>query len=88
MVKDLPTSAGDTRDVGWIPASGRYSGVGNGNPLQCSCLGNPMDREAWWTAVREVAKESDMIEWLTFSLSERLNVNCGCQTNNMKIVPL
>ena len=46
----------------WIPASGRYSGVENGNPLQCSCLGNPMDREAWWTAVHEVAKESDTTE--------------------------
>ena len=65
MVKNLPTNAGDTRDIGWIPASGRYSGVGNGNPLQCSCLGNPMDREAWWTAVHEVAKQSDMTEQMS-----------------------
>ena len=38
MVKNLPAKAGDTRDVGSIPGSGRYSGEGNGNPLQCSCL--------------------------------------------------
>ena len=40
-----PASAGH---AGLIPGSGRSPGEGNGNPLQCSCLGNPMDREAWW----------------------------------------
>ena len=44
-VKNLPASA---RDVGSIPGWGRSPGVGNGNPLQYSCLGNSMDREAWW----------------------------------------
>ena len=38
-------------DVGSTPGSGRSSGEGNGNPLQYSCLGNPMDREAWWAIV-------------------------------------
>ena len=42
MVKNLPTNAGD---MGSIPGSGRFPGEGNGNPLQYSCLGNPMDRE-------------------------------------------
>ena len=45
VVKNLPTSAGDARDVGSIPGLGRFAGVGNGNPLQYSCLGNPMDRK-------------------------------------------
>ena len=45
MVKNLPANAGDTRDVGLIPESGRSPGGGNGNPLQHSCLGNPMIEE-------------------------------------------
>ena len=44
VVKNLPANAGDTRDVGSIPGSGRSPGVGNGNLLQYSCLENPMDR--------------------------------------------
>ena len=42
-----------------IPGSGRFPGEGNGNPLQYSCLGNPMDREAWRASVHGVAKESE-----------------------------
>ena len=44
------------RDMGSIPGLGRSSGEGNGNPLQYSCLGNPMDRGAWWATVHGVAK--------------------------------
>ena len=47
-------------DPGLIPGWGRSSGEGNGNPLQYSCLGNPMDRGAWRAAVHRVAKELDM----------------------------
>ena len=47
VVKNLPASAGDTGDVGLIPGLGWSPGTGNGNPLQYSCLENPMDREAW-----------------------------------------
>ena len=47
VIKDLPTKAGDIRDMGSIPGSGRYPGGGHGNPLQYSCLENPMDRGAW-----------------------------------------
>ena len=43
-------------DMGWIPVSGRSPGEGNGNPLQYSCLGNPMGRGAWWAIVHVVAK--------------------------------
>ena len=53
MVKNLPASSGDT---GLIPGLGRSPGEGNGNPLQYSCLGNPMDRGAWWAIVYRVAK--------------------------------
>ena len=56
VVKNRPASAGDLRDVGSIPGSGRPPGEGNGNPLQYSCLENPMDREAWWATVHGVAK--------------------------------
>ena len=48
MVKNLPANVGDVRDLGLIPGSERSSGEGNGNPLQYSCLENPMERVAWW----------------------------------------
>ena len=54
--KNLPANAGD---LGLIPELGRSPGEGNGNPLQYSCLGNPMDRGAWWATVDGVTKESD-----------------------------
>ena len=47
VVKNLPANAGDVRDAGLIPGSGRSPGEGNGNPFQYSCLENPMDREGW-----------------------------------------
>ena len=56
VVKNLPANAGDTRDMGLIPGSGRSSGGGHGNPLQYSCMENPMVREAWWAIVHRVAK--------------------------------
>ena len=55
-VRNPPANAGD---VGLIPGSGRSPGEGNDNPLQYSCLGNPMDRGAWWAIVHGVTKESD-----------------------------
>ena len=58
VVKNLPANAGD---VGLIPGFARSPGGGNGNPLLFSCLGNPLDRGAWWAAVHGVSKESDMI---------------------------
>ena len=51
MVKNPPANAGDTRDAGSIPGWGRSPGEGNGNPLQYSCLGNPMDRGVWHVTV-------------------------------------
>ena len=55
MVKNPPANAGDIRDMGSIPGLGRSPGGGNGNPLQYSCLENPMDRGVWWTMVHIVA---------------------------------
>ena len=58
VVKNLPASAGDTRDVGSIPGSGRSPEVGNGNLLQYSCLENPMDR-----GVRQVTVHGVVQSW-------------------------
>ena len=60
VVKNLPANAGAAGDMGSIPESGRSPGVGSGNPLQYSCLENPMDRGAWWATVHGVTKESTM----------------------------
>ena len=49
-------SACNAGDLGWIPGSGRSPGEGNGNPLQYSCLENPMDRGAWWATAHGVAR--------------------------------
>ena len=54
-VKNLPANAGDVRDVGLIPGLRRYPGGGHDNPLQYSCLGNPMDR-VWQATVHRVTK--------------------------------
>ena len=56
VLKNLPVNAGDTRDTGLIPGSGRSPGEGNGYPLQYSCLENSTDRGAWWATVHETAK--------------------------------
>ena len=50
-VKKLPANAGDARDVNLIPGSARYLRVGNGIPLQYSCLVNPTDKGAWWASI-------------------------------------
>ena len=55
-VKNLPANAGDVRDMGSIPGSGKSPGGGNGHPCQHSCLENPTDRGAWWAPVRRFAK--------------------------------
>ena len=68
VVKNPPGNAGD---VGLIPGPRRSPEVGNGNPLQYSCLENPMDRGAWQATVRGVTKESDM----TYRLNNNINNN-------------
>ena len=56
LVNNPPDIAGDARDSMSDPGLGQSPGVGNGNPLQCSCLENPMDRGAWWATVHGVGK--------------------------------
>ena len=65
--KESVCNAGDAGDAGSIPKMGRYSGEGNGNPLQYSCLENPMDRGAWWVTVHEVAKNQTRLSMHTYT---------------------
>ena len=59
VVKNPLANAGDIRDAGSVPGLGRYPGERHGNPLQYSCLENPMDRGAWWATVHGGHKELD-----------------------------
>ena len=79
MVKNLPASVKDAGDMGLIPGLGRCPGEGNGNPLQYSCLGNPIDRGAWQVTVHGFAKESDM--------TEQVNNNNNVEMNSFGNVP-
>ena len=68
MLKGLPSglavkNSANAADTGSIPGLGRSPGGENGNPLQYSCLKNPMDRVAWWATVHGVTKELDTTEW-------------------------
>ena len=67
VVKNLPASAGDVRDVGSIPGSGKSPGGGNGNPPQYSCLENPMDKGAWWATVHGVTKSQMQLKQLSMN---------------------
>ena len=78
VVKNPPVNAGDLGYMGSVPGSGRSPGEENGNPLQCSCLDNPMGRRIWWGAVHGVTKESDMTEQInTHTLCAHTRV-CTC----------
>ena len=66
---EVKASTSNAGDPGSIPGSGRSPGEGNGNPLQYSCLENPMDRRAWQANSLWGCKESDMAEWLTLFTS-------------------
>ena len=56
VIKNQSANAGDASDADSIPGSGRFPGGGHGNPLQYSCLENPLDRGAWWATVYRVTK--------------------------------
>ena len=68
VVKNLPANAEDSRDVGLIPGSGRSPGGGHGNPLQYSCLENPMGRGAQQATVQGVAKSQTRLSNSTTKL--------------------
>ena len=69
VVKNSPANAGDIRDTGLIPVSGRSPGGGHGNPLQYSCLENPMDRGAWQGTVLRVAKSQ--LNWSNLARTQK-----------------
>ena len=62
MVNNLPANLGEARDTGSTPGLGRAPGVGNGNPLQYSCLENSMDKGAWQATVHGVAKSQTQLK--------------------------
>ena len=74
---EAKASACNAGDLGSIPGSGRSSGEGNGNPLQYSCLENPMDRGAWWATVHGVAKSQTRLSDFT-SLHFKHSISDSC----------
>jgi len=78
VVKNLPAN---TEDVGWIPGSGRLPRGGNGNPLQYSCLGNPINRGTWWATAYGVSKSQTWLsDWACTQNSWFISVNFCCTT--------
>ena len=69
MVKNSPVNAGDIRDVGLIPGTKRSLEGGDGNPLQYSCLENPMDRGAWRVMVHRVARSRTRLKQFSITSS-------------------
>ena len=67
VVKNLPANAGDVRDTGLVPGSGISPGRGHGNPLQYSCLKNPLDAGAWRAAVHRVSKSRTRLKGLSMN---------------------
>ena len=72
VVKNPPVNTGNIRDTGSIPGSGRSPGGGHGNPLQYSCLENPMDRGAWQAAVHRITQSQTQLKRLSTYTSMQL----------------
>ena len=79
--KEPACNAGDTDDVGSIPGLGRSPGRGHGNPLQYSCLENPMDRGVWRATVHRLARSCRLKRLCTY-IQPRQSTRCSCCTNN------
>ena len=73
VLKNVPTNAGET---GSILGSGRSPGEGNGNPLQYSCLENPVDRGAWWATVHGVAESQTQLSNYAHTTDGRMMASC------------
>ena len=71
VVKNLLANSGDIRSAGSIPGLGRSPGKGHGNPLQCSCLENPMEGGAWWATLHGVAKSRTQLSDQQFNTAQR-----------------
>ena len=74
VVKNPPANTGEVRDAGSVPGLGRSPGEGHGNPLQYSCLENPMASGAWWATVHRVAKSQTRLSNLACMQKECINV--------------
>ena len=72
VVKNLPANAEDAGDVGSLSGLGRCSGEGNDNPIQYSCLENPMDSGAWRTTVHEITDSQEQLSIRAFSIHNRI----------------
>ena len=85
VVKNLPASSEDLRTVGSIPGQGRSRGEGHGNPLQYSCLENPMDSRAWQVIIHRVTKSQTWLKQLSMHTQNKTNAslqkkeNCLCE---------
>ena len=75
-----PANAGDLRDVGLIPGLGRSPGGGHGNPLQYSCLGNPMYRGAWRAIVHRAAKSQTWLKWVNMHARSKSKIQKDVRT--------
>ena len=73
MVENPPANAGDTGDMDLIPGSGRFPGYGNGNPLQYSCLKNPMDKGDLWATVHGVTKSQMRLSIIDYKTEMNIN---------------
>ena len=80
MVKKPPANAGDIRNEGSIPGSGKFPGRGHGNQLQYSCLENPMNREVWQAMVHRVTKSQIKLK--------RLSMHINVSSNHFKVFDL
>ena len=88
MVKNPPANAGDIRNASSIPGSGRSPGGGSGNPLQYSCLENPMDTGAWWSMVHRVAKSQRRLKRLSMHcISISFFDHQGCSISSDGFLP-
>ena len=84
VVKNPPANAGDAGDTGLITGLGRSPGEGNGNPLQYSCLENPIDRGAWQATVHRVATEH--IWLIHFPVQQKLTQHCKATILQEKLI--
>ena len=84
VVKNPPINAGDIRDMGLIPGLRRYPEGGHGNPLQYSCLENPMDRGAQWVTVHRVTKSQTRPKYLSRHAQITVQATCGKESSYLR----
>ena len=85
MINAFKASAYDAGDLGSIPGSGRPPGEGNGNPLQYSCMENPMDGGAWWATVHGVAKSRTRLSDFTSLHFTSLHFTLDCVLRKVQL---